>query len=91
MKIITAGRTDFEEFFSISGCLTVKKLTHNPFLAFCATPEGVEVKIVQNAHELCQLPAETPVMAQWPGQWRSDFIQFTVGDVCRYIEGLAQE
>ena len=29
---------------------------------------------------------ETPVMGQWPGEWRSDYFQFTVSQYRHYVE-----
>lgn len=149
MKIITAGRTDLEEYFR--HITSYSKLQHTPFLAFCEseakkttgdrlkylnemkshykyqasgqsswaqahkdTVEGIksiheakenlrriekeikkigsvkagkiiEVKIIDNKEALLELEDKTPVMGQWSGQWRSDFFQFTVGDLRKFI------
>ncbi len=37
MKIITAGRTDLQDFFKLSGILGHYKHTHTPFLAFVSS------------------------------------------------------
>ena len=79
MGVITSGRTDVEEYFKLSGVRESKKRTHTPFLVFVESDGDVEVKIVDSPIGLLGFPDETKVMAQWPGKWRSDFFQFTVG------------
>jgi hypothetical protein len=73
IKIETSGRTDLAEYFRLSGVFELDDIGHTPFLAFIATEDSVEVRIVSNCIELFKLPDETPVMAQWRGEWRSDF------------------
>jgi len=85
MKIITSGRTDLTDYFRLSGIREHKKLTHTPFLIFLTSEDAVEVRIVDNAKKLLEYPDETPVMAQWRGEWRSDFFQFKVVDLRRFI------
>lgn len=85
MKIITTGRIDLDEYFKLGGIREHKKLTHTPFLVFKVFADTVEVKIVDNAKTLLEYPDDTHVMAQWKGQWRSDFFQFKVGDFRRYV------
>jgi hypothetical protein len=86
MKVITSGRTDLEDYFRLSGIREQKKLAHTPFLAFLVSRDAVEVKIVESARALLDYPDETPVMAQWRGQWKSDFFQFSVRDLRHYIK-----
>jgi len=85
MKVITSGRTDLDEYFKLSGIREHKKLVHSPFLVFLISGETVEVRIVDNAKTLLDYADETQVMAQWRGQWRSDYFHFTVGDLRRYV------
>jgi len=85
MNVITVGRTDLDDYFRLSGIRERKKLTHAPFLVFLLSENTVEVTIVDNAKKLLEHSDETHVMAQWSGQWRSDFFQFKVGDLRRYI------
>lgn len=79
-KLITSGRTDLEDFFEKSGNFDGRRLLHTPFLAFVEQDDGIHVRIVESADQLLALPDGTPVMAQWQGNYRSDFFQFVVGD-----------
>jgi hypothetical protein len=85
MKVITTGRGDLDAYFRLSGIREYKTLTHTPFLAFVISGDTVEVKIVENAMALLEYPDATQVMSQWRGQWKSDYFQFKVGDLRRYI------
>ena len=83
--ITTAGRTQIDELFKLSGILD-GKLSHTPFLAFLATEQGVEVRIFDRARDLvAECPPKTPVMVQWRGQWSSDFFQMTAADVAHAL------
>ncbi len=85
MNIITSGRTDLAEYFRLSGIREHKKLTHTPFLVFLASEDAVEVRVVDDAKKLLEYPDTTSVMAQWRGQWKSDFFQFKVVDLRKYV------
>ncbi len=85
MSVITSGRKDIAELFKLSGIIEYKKLNHTPFLAFIENGDNVEVKIIDNSKHLLELPDNTKVMAQWRGDWHSDFFQFCVGDVRQYV------
>ncbi len=85
-KVILAGRTDLLDYFRNSGVFEASKLNHTPFLVFIESDNTIQVQIVFNAKELLTYPAETPVMGQWQGNWRSDFFQFTVGDYHHFLE-----
>lgn len=85
MKVITSGRTDFNDYFKLSGIREYKKLAHTPLLLFAVAGDTVEVNIVDNAKALLEYPDEVKVMGQWQGQYRSDFFQFKVGDFRRYV------
>ena len=87
----TAGGTDVETYFQLSGCLEFKKLNHTPFLAFVCQDSSVIVRIIESADALLALPDGTPVMGQWRGEWRSDFFQFTVGQMRVYLQERAPE
>jgi hypothetical protein len=79
MDIITSGRTDVADYSQKSGMRYYKTLNQTPFLAFLVSNETVEIRIVKNSKDLLKLPDDVKVMAQWRGEWRSNFFQFTVG------------
>jgi hypothetical protein len=81
IEVETAGRTDLEDFFRMSGVLSASTLNHSPILAFVADEHRVTVRILTSAKEAVALPSDTPLMAQWPGRWRSDFFRFTAGEL----------
>lgn len=83
--VVTAGRTDLDDYFRLSGVLTYKRLNHTPFLVFEERDSEVVVQIVYSARELLNFPKETKVMGQWRGEWRSYFFQFTVSDVQAFM------
>lgn len=92
MAIVTAGRTDLEDFFKLSGVISSSKLNHTPFLVFETVDDNIVVIIVTSVKELLRNDMvgfrfldDTPVMCQWRGQWRSDYFRFTVGDVRKYM------
>jgi hypothetical protein len=84
-KLVTNGRTDIEDFFRLSGIRETKKLNHTPFLVFIESEDKIEVQIVDSADKLLRYPDETKVMAQWRGEWRSDFFQFSVSQFRKYV------
>ncbi len=85
MYVITAGRTDVEEFFRLSDLREAKRLVHHPLLVFVELADGVEVRIVDNAVTLLTYPDETKVMVRWGGRWRADYYQFRVGQFRQYV------
>ena len=91
MKIVTSGRTDLENYFKLSGIREHTKLAHTPFLVFFVASDTVEVRIVDSAKSLLEYPDDIQVMAQWSGQWRSDFFQFRVGDLREYVKAHPPE
>ncbi len=84
MRIITAGRTDTDEYFRYSGIRSQKRLKHHPFLVFVCSDE-VEVCIVDNIKTLLEYSDDVQVMSQWEGEYKSDFFQFTVGELRNFI------
>lgn len=86
MKIITSGRTDLDEYFKLSGVLEWESLNHTPFLAFVEKDDVIEVQIIGRLRDLLLLPAETRIMSQWQGQWRSDFFTYDVYDIKQAYE-----
>jgi hypothetical protein len=80
VTVETTGRTDLDNFFEKSDVLDVK-LTHYPLIAFLADGDAVRVQVLERATAVQGLPADTAMMAQWGGRWRSDFFRFTAGDV----------
>lgn len=86
MTVNLSGRTDLEEYFKYSGVLREGKERHTPFLVFVTRDDNVTIEIVDRLSELLNYPDDTPVMAQWRGQWSSDFFKYTVGDVRQQME-----
>jgi hypothetical protein len=82
-KIITAGRTDIQEFFEKSGNFdTGVKPAHTQCLVFLEGENAIHVQIAETVERLLLFPDRTPVMAQWQG----DFFRFTVGDYRAFAE-----
>ena len=46
---------------------------------------GVRIRIVDSAAALLNYPDSTEVIAQWGGEWSSDFFKFCVKDLKDYI------
>src|SRR5215813_376287 len=86
MKVITAGRTDVDEYFRLSGVFEAEKLDHTPLLVFAVSGDTVTIHIIHKPSELLLYPDDTPVMGQWRGEWRSDFFQFTVRQYRQFME-----
>jgi len=82
MKVITSGRKANDEFFE--GGLEGGK--SYPFLIFSQKECTVEVVQTTKVTEVLSYPDETMVMKQWPGEWRSDFFQFSVGEMRDFRE-----
>lgn len=91
MKIITTGRTDIKNYFKLSGIREYQTLNHTPFIVFIEKKEVIEVIIVDNILDLLAYPDKTKVMAQWRGNWTSDFFQFIVGDLRKFIKENPKE
>ena len=87
MRILTNGRTNLADYFMLSGIRESKNLSHHPFIVFNEQPstDTLVIDIVDNASKLLAYADEVKVMAQWGGRWSSDFFQFTVGDLRKYI------
>lgn len=47
--------------------------------------EIIKIELVDNASDLINYRPETPVIAQWKGEWRSDFFRFTVNDYHKFV------
>ena len=74
------GETD--GFFQLSGIRENKKLPHHPFVVF----HNDQVAICDSAQRLIEAwPPDADVIAQWGGQWRSDFFHFKVADLIAHI------
>ena len=81
-------RTDLNDYFKLSGIREFRKLSHNPFIVL---NNGV-IELCRNAGELIDnYPPETEVIAQWKGQWSSDFFYFKVEDLIEYIKKNPKE
>jgi hypothetical protein len=63
-------------------------LSHNPFLVILTdhSPWSIRIEIIRNSQALLSLPDNTPVLAQWPGKYRSDWFHFTARDWREYVE-----
>ena len=83
MNIQSTARTDTEKYFS-SVVLAYPILNHHPLLAFTVIEGGVNVEIIKKPARALELPDETPLMGLWPRQWRSDYMQFTAGELKRF-------
>lgn len=86
--IITKGRTDLTDFWRLSGIYD-NKLSHHPILTFHQTVNGdIDVEIWDKAEDviISDLTDDVKCMAQWGGQWRSDFFQFTVGELRKHAK-----
>jgi hypothetical protein len=79
VTVETTGRTDIEEMFRSTGMLEDRRWPHTPFLAFVVSEQTVAVRIIETPAELWALDPRTPMMVQWRGNWRSDFLQLTAG------------
>ena len=86
MKLNTTGRRDVTAFFEMSGIRFKKKEKHHPYIAFRRGTDGVKVEVVESPEQLLKMPARTKVMAQWAGKSRSDFFQFTVGQLRTHLK-----
>lgn len=82
---IKSGRDDLADYFQKSGIREYKKLQHAPFVVMIPGEDSVDVDIVDNAKKLLAFADDTPVLAQWRGEWRSDFFRFTVGQLRQYV------
>lgn len=58
----------------------------NDYKKIVVPSDSLEVRIVDRATDLLEYPDDTKVMAQWGGEWSSDFMKFTVGDVRKYLK-----
>ncbi len=88
-EITLSGRTATNDYFQyLDGLLRNGRLTHTLLLAFICAENSLKVSIIDNYKELLALEDTTPVMAQWRGEWRSDFFKFTVGDYRNYVDDL---
>lgn len=82
MEVIVAGRSTNPDFWKVYGpTLLRERLTHMPLLAFVVSGRSVRVEILEMAQDALNLPDDTKLMVQWPGQWRSDWFQLTVGEL----------
>jgi len=80
--ITTSGRTNVKDFL-ISG---LGGTQHTPFLVFTIQGDNIIVMIHDNVTDVLSYSDETKVMKQWQGNWRSDFFQFTVGQLREVLE-----
>lgn len=83
-KVITAGKNATSAYFEKSGIRHGGKMIQNPFIAFNEGNE-VEVELVDDIKDLIKRSSTVKVMARWPGKIRSDYVNFTVGDLKKHI------
>lgn len=81
-KIRKANR----HFFEDSGLRNNKPQKQHPYLILRPTKTRVNLDLVYTAEELLEMPDTTRVLAQWKGKKRSDFYEFNVGCLRKYIE-----
>lgn len=80
---LPVGRTDTDNFFTLSGYYReAKQWKQYPLLVFERLEDRVAVHILKSQSELrrSNLPDDTPCMQQWGGQWQSDFFTFSLGE-----------
>jgi hypothetical protein len=85
-----AGQTD--AILSRSGLLSRPTLAHTPFLVFEADPNvpGLRVVICRTVTDVLRFDDDMAVMLQWPGEKRSDWFHFTVGDLRAHLNRQAE-
>lgn len=77
----TTCRSDFDRLIEHRG---LNDSTHRPYLVITKN----SVLIVNKVKTLVTYPDDTIVIQQWPGEWRSDFIKFTVGQAKEALTNL---
>ena len=81
--VINDCRSDFNNFFEISLKYNLKtKFKHAPFIVI--DEKSKAISIVDNVEALLNEYGKKPttkLMKQWTGEWKSDFFNFTVGDL----------
>jgi len=88
-EVITCGRggpdrEDLQSFFTKSGVLSYSKLDHTPFIVFDKeSSDKVRVHICSKVGDVFEFSPEIRVMAQWRGEWRSDFFHMSVLDIAQ--------
>lgn len=96
------GRGQVEALFAKSGLfgdlsrypeVPSPYLKHAPFVAFIFDKDAkrLDVRLFRNIDGLLELPDDTPVMAQWAGENRSDWFHYSVSDLRRYIQDRENE
>ena len=83
--IRTAGRTDCADYFEQSGLRSYTDLAHTPILVFLPDCAWIEVRLVTHPQDLLALDDAVCCMGQWRGEYRSDFFQFTVGQLRAHL------
>lgn len=78
--VTTCGRSDLKDFFETG----IHSGGDCPFLVFDAKAREVKVCLESSIDDVLKYPDSTRVMKQWPGQWRSDFFQFSVKELRDY-------
>jgi hypothetical protein len=78
-------RESTDDLFRLSPLLSSKRLNHSPFIVFNQTKDEIETLIIDNYEDLILYPKDTDVIAQWRGEWSSNYFKFKVEDVINYI------
>lgn len=86
------GTGQCDQLFTKSGLIGDAALVHHPFLVFVVDPVSqiLRVEIVKTVRDLMFYDDQTPVMLQWPGQWRSDWFHFKVIDLREHLKRRAE-
>lgn len=87
--LVLDGANEGERLFGKYIGLYATDLPHNPFITFTTVGSEIRNRIVYNIVELLEMPDETQVLVQWPGQHRSDFFNFTVQEARSYVQRYA--
>lgn len=84
-RIRTAGRTDCADYFERSGIRSSTDLPHTPIHVFLPQRASIEVSLVRRPAALLALDDAVCCMGQWPGAYRSDWFQFTIGQLKAHL------
>jgi hypothetical protein len=88
--IVLDCRNDLKNFFDNGLKYEIDSTCkHYPFLVYETKGAEVHIHIIGKARDVINKfgsKKNTKVMKQWPGQWKSDFIEFTVGELSDLVK-----
>lgn len=90
INVVSAARDDMRHFFGKAPNFTKASNPHTPFLVFSRGQNLVQIKFEENPRSLLDYPGDTLILAQWSGEFRSDYFQFKVDDLWNYIRDMNQ-